>query len=131
MIPSINYRTKSLIKRLLLVPKFGDKVFSRRKVDKSSWSEEDHYAYCLYLRRNENTTHRNGLFYNTAMTESAIEERLWLGILRETQQRGGNRRQERKRQEDEAVARLNAKSKTSFNEGSSPCDFSTNSAPPI
>jgi hypothetical protein len=62
----------------------GNRRFSRVRVDKSNFSEVDHYALCLYRLREENARGRDGIFKNYELTETDMEKRLWHTMLRAT-----------------------------------------------
>jgi hypothetical protein len=63
----------------------------RLHVDKSNFSEVDHYALCLYRLREENARGRDGIFKNYKLTEGDMEKRLWHTMLRATWDRAPTR----------------------------------------
>jgi hypothetical protein len=72
---------------LLKGEEFGNRKYSAKRVDKSGWSDADHYAYCLYQLRNEACHDWNGLFRGKMITTEQIDVRLWLYMLRATKDR--------------------------------------------
>jgi hypothetical protein len=81
--------------------RFGDEKYSGYLIDKSTFTEIDHYALCLFRLRKVNADNRSGLFRNKSLSESEIEVRLWMGMLRATYEKAESK-QHHKRSSDMA-----------------------------
>jgi hypothetical protein len=57
---------------------FGNRKYDARSrsFSKASWSDVDHYAFCLVSLRNENKLSYNGIFHSKVMKDSEIDSRL-------------------------------------------------------
>lgn len=77
---------------------YGDRKYSRARINKSNFTDVDHYALCLYRLREENAKGRDGCYKNYNLTDGDMELRLWHAILRATWDRAPAR-QGRKQEE--------------------------------
>jgi SNF2 family DNA or RNA helicase len=71
---------------------YGDRKYSRARIDKSSFNDVNHYALCLYRLREENAKGRDGCFKKYNLTDGDMELRLWQAILRATWDRAPARK---------------------------------------
>src|ERR1700722_13022176 len=70
-------------KRLEAGEKHGKVKYSRRgKLDKSNWGETDHHALFLLHAVEDNTNHRNGVFFGEDMPLAERQFGIWQALLR-------------------------------------------------
>jgi hypothetical protein len=62
----------------------SDQTYSREVLDKSKFEEVDYYAYCMVRLLRINSGHRNGIFFRRQLNDEEKEARIWMAILRAT-----------------------------------------------
>ena len=65
----------------------SDQTYSREVLDKSKFEEVDYYAYCMVRLLRINSGHRNGIFFRRQLNDEEKEARIWMAILRATNDR--------------------------------------------
>jgi hypothetical protein len=61
----------------------GDERYSSYdEIDKTDWTDVDHYALCLFRLKKRNMDNRDGLFRTKALPDNDMESRLWMAMMK-------------------------------------------------
>lgn len=58
----------------------GNRKYSRPTLDKTGWTDTDHYARCILQLMIENDVDQNGLFFESYLDEEVKYDRLWRAL---------------------------------------------------
>lgn len=83
---------KEVLAAIARADKFGDERYTSEFIDTSGFEQEDHYAYCLVKLVQCNTENCNGVFYKQQINQADKEARIWMAMIRATQDKGATRR---------------------------------------
>jgi alkylated DNA nucleotide flippase Atl1 len=77
----------------------GDERYSSYyELDKTDWSDVDHYALCLFRLKKLNMDNRDGIFRSKVLPPSDMESRLWMAIMKASYEMAESRQPKEKSQ---------------------------------